>query len=326
LDSWKFACLHLHIERYEPDSEDCTVTADFHDTDLPLKCILSAKGSAQVHLRALYPSWTGNIAEIVEAYFQKIGVKNECDKFDTINNLQGKARRLALEEDVKSRVLDLGLTSPLAVGIISKRGKPEAYDMTVEEETTPLGTVVEHSVYVPVSTPIFEARMLDKLQKEKLDRVEKSMLAYDDLIEMVDEHGFMKIAKPEADPKVTTKLRRDATVVSIATHNLLLQKKEAIIAALRTQLKRKEPDAPAVKQSVVVDLSSELEEANKHCGRLLTRIEELQAQVASKQAKIDLADSEQKAAVANAKCEVMTSMMSGGFSAGQTPIRGANTN
>lgn len=325
LCSWKFACLHLSIQVYDQDHEDCTVTPDFHDVGLPLKNIHSVEGSAQAHVRSLYPSWTGNIAESVEAYFIKIGVEDQCSKFDTINNLQGAARRVALEADVKSRVLDLGESSPQPVGIMSRRGKREAFDMTVDEEVTPLGTVHQHEVYVPVSTPVFEKRMLDKAEKEKMSQVHKSMELYDELVECVDAQGFLKITKPGADPHELPKIRKDATVISIASHTRLLQIKEAANIALRAEisrLKRKQPDAPAAITSNMVDLTDELNEAKTAASLLLDRIQDLQKQVASKQAKLDLAEAEQKAAVANAKVEVMQSMMGGGFSANQTPHRG----
>jgi hypothetical protein len=329
LCSWKFACLHLDIQVYDQDPEDCTVTPDFHDVGLPLKNIHSVEGSAQAHIRSLYPSWTGNIAEIIQAYFLKIGVEDQCSKFDTINNLQGTARRLALEEDVKSRVLDWGERSPQLVGLVSRRGKPEAFDMTVDEEITPLGTVHQHEVYVPVATPIFEKRMLEKAENEKLSKVQKSMVAFDELLESVDEQGFLQISKLTADPKELPKIRRDATVISIASHNRLLQSKEAANAVLRAEisrLKQKKPDAPTAITSSVVDLSDELDEAKTSASLLLDRIQELQKQLTSKQAKLDLAEAEQKAAVANAKVEVMQSMMGGGFSTNQTPNRGYNTN
>jgi hypothetical protein len=327
LCSWKFACLHLHIEQYEKDSEDCTVIPDFHDTNLPLKNILSVHGCAQDHLRALYPSWSGSIDEIVNEYFKRIGVQNECNNFHTVNNLHGNARRLALEADVKARVLDLVDGQMKPVGVLSKRGKPEAFDMQIEEETTPQGTVHEHEVYVPVSTPIFEARMLDKAEKNKLSQVEKSMQTFDELLESVDEAGFLKMSKTGADPNEKTRVRKGATVISMATHTSVVKTKDATILSLRdkiSKLKRKVPDAPDPKTVVVVDLSSELDQSNKHCGHLLDKIQLMQGQLNAKQAKLDLASSEQNAAVANAKVEVMQAMMNGSFSTSQTPIRGPN--
>ena len=107
LCSWKFACVHVKLDKVDEDDEDVRVSVDFHDTGLPLKLIYDCHEDAQAYLCSTYPSFSENIWDIIDEYFTDLRVPNMLDKFKAVHELHGNARRAALEADVKVRASDL---------------------------------------------------------------------------------------------------------------------------------------------------------------------------------------------------------------------------
>ena len=188
--SWKFACLHLKLDAVEEDEEDVHVSIDFHDTGFPLKLLSNCHGDIQEHLCSTYPSYSGNIYEDINNYFNHLNIPNLLNKFQDLHELNGDARRAALEADVQSRAKDVE-DSPAPLGRVNKRNHSEAYDEHEEEVLSPGGTKTKKVVRTEVDTPTFKERLAENARRGVKSRVDLSLHMYDQLLDNVDKEGFI---------------------------------------------------------------------------------------------------------------------------------------
>lgn len=316
---------HLLIIPCLEDSEDCDVAVDFNVCNMPVKTILKVHGDADAHIRAAYPSWSGNIADVLSKYFDAKEIVNVAAKFSAINDLQGDKRRQALQDDVRERALDAAPSTPPMKGKQMKRGKKEAYDEVFEEVATPGGTKTTNVTMVEVSTPEFLKRLKNARVNDDqvLDQVEESLKLYDDAIEEYGSDGDIK--KKKSKPVKSIKSKKPRTVLSFKEHEAVVAALQKTIKGLRVAVSGKKKKGDQVfDPTELKKLRSELDDAKEASVSLMERNQELSLEVQKLEQKLECSDEIKKAAVAEAKCAVMMQMIN--QSQNNTPIlsRGSN--
>lgn len=327
MHSWKYAVCHLLIQPLLEDSEDCDVAVDFNVCSLPVKTILKVHGDADAHIQTKYPSWSGNVADVLSKYFKAKAIVNVAAKFNAVNDLKGDKRRTALEDDVRERALDAAPSTPPMKGKQLKRGKKEAYDEVVDEMETPGGTKTTHITMVEVSTPEFLKRLKHARANDDqvLDQVEESIKMYDDAIQEYGSDGDIK--KKKSKPEKSTKPKKPRTVVSFKEHEAVVAALEKTIKGLRVAVSGKKKKGDQVfDPTELKKLRAELGDANEASVSLMERNQELSLEVSKLEQKLECSDEIKKAAVAEAKCSVMMQMINQGQNTTPMHSRGSNVN